>query len=292
MSDKTKAIIAILAGSIISGAISPVTKIGLVKIPPFTFSFLRFFLASVVILPLYLKKIGRIDKSFLWLIALSLLPILNVALFVLGVRSTTAGVAQMLYAGTPIFAGIFAYLLLRNKLPIKKWLFILVGLAGVFLVVLLPLLEKDSLFSGDFRGNFLISIGVILYSLYTTVSKSFQKKYSPFIITSTFILLATVFFFLLALVEFKANDPWWSSLTISSAFSILYVGIPATLIGYTLHQYAIKYGGPVLASLSLYLIPIFAYFSSFILLGEKLTMGLIIGTVLVFASVALSTYSK
>src|SRR3989344_5509666 len=107
MTDKTKAILAIVVGSIIGGAVSSVTKIGLVKIPPFNFSFIRFFLASILMLPFFLKVKVKFDKSFSSLILLSLLPTANVALFVLGVKTTTASISQMLYAGTPILAGVF-----------------------------------------------------------------------------------------------------------------------------------------------------------------------------------------
>ena len=56
MTDKTKAIFVILLGSIIGGAVSSVTKIGLVKIPPFSFSFIRFFIASTLMLPFFLNQ--------------------------------------------------------------------------------------------------------------------------------------------------------------------------------------------------------------------------------------------
>jgi len=61
---------------------------------------------------------------------------------------------------------------------------------------------------------------------------------------------------------------------------------------YMLNQYSYKYANPVIGSFSLYLLPVFAYFSAYILLGEKLTAGLFIGTVIVFISIALTTYAK
>lgn len=292
MSDKTKAILAIIVGSIIAGAVSSITKIGLVKIPPFSFSFIRFFIASLCLLPFYLKANVKIDKNFRSLIILSLLPTINVALFVNGVKLTTASIGQLLYAGTPILAGIFSYFLYKERLSQKRWLFILLGLLGVFLVVFLPLIQKNVPFAGNLSGNFLISLGVILWSLYFTYSKKFQKIYSPIVMTSMFIFVATVFFFFFSLLELQNNFGWWQNLQMNSILAVLYVAVFATVLSYLLNQYAIKFAGPVLASLSFYLLPIFAYLSAFILLGEKLTSGLIIGTILVFISVALTTYSK
>ena len=292
MTDKTKAIFVILLGSIIGGAVSSVSKIGLVKIPPFSFSFIRFFIASILLLPFFLKANVKFDKSFRSLILLSLLPTLNVALFVLGIKTTTASIGQMLYAGTPILAGIFSYVIFKNRLTLRKWFYILIGLLGVFLVVFLPKFQKNAAFAGDLKGNILISMGVILWSLYFVYSKQFQKKYSPLLMTSLFIFVATLFFFLLSFIEIQYNFGWWQNLKTSSIFAVLYVSIFGTVLTYLLKQYAIKFAGPILASLSFYLLPIFAYLSAYILLGERLTQGLIIGTILVFISVTLTTYSK
>ena len=292
MTNKNKAILLIVVGSIIGGAVSSVTKIGLVKIPPFSFSFIRFFISSMCLLPFFLKSKIKKDKNFRNLILLSLLPTLNVALFVNGVKLTTASIGQMLYAGTPILAGLFSYILYKDKLSFKRWIFIFLGLLGVFLVILLPLFQKNVPFTGSLTGNILISFGVILWSLYFTYSKKFQKLYSPLLITTMFIFVATVFFFFFSLFETQKNFGWWNGLAFNSVIAVLYVAIFATVISYLINQYTIKLAGPVLASLSFYLLPVFAYFSAFLLLGERLTSGLIIGTILVFASVALITYTK
>lgn len=292
MSIKSKAILMIILFSVIGGATAPITKIGLLKIPPFTFSFLRFFIASLFILPLFLKEKIKFNKSLVDITLLSMLPIINISFFVFGIRTTTASISQMLYAGTPILVGLFGFILLKNKLPIKKWLFVFLGLVGVFMIIILPLFEKQSLFAGDLRGNLLVTVGVFFWSLYMVLSKQYQKKYSPITITSLFIFLSTVVFFFLSFLEINSLGTVINSLKTPAILSILYVSILATFGSYLINQYAIKYGGTIIASFSFYLVPIFTYFSSFILLGEKLTAGLIIGTVITFISVALYTYWK
>lgn len=292
MNSKTKAILAILLGSILGGAMSPVTKIGLVKIPPFTFSFIRLFIASIIILPLFIKAKIKFDKNFFKLLLISLLPVINIAFFVSGVKLTTASIASMLYGGAPILTGLFVLMLHKESLSFKKWLLILLGLAGVGIVVLLPLIDKDSLHVGNLQGNLLITIGVITYSIYGVLTKKYVKLFSPFIVTASFIFLGSLIFFILSLFELKFKFDYLSALSLNSVLAVIYVSLFGTLAGYTLHQYAIKHGGPVSASLSFYLLPIFGFLTSFALLGERLTAGLIIGTILVFTSVALTTYSK
>ena len=275
MSNRKKVVLIVIFGSLLSGAVSSVTKIGLVQIPPFGFSFVRFLIASIFLLPWFIKSKTKIDKSFMSLLLISVLPVINIAVFVLGVRTTTASIGQMLYAGSPILVGLISYFLLKNRLSFARWLLIFTGLMGVVLVIILPLLDKKSLFTGDLKGNLLISVGVILYSFYMVLSKQFQKKYSPIIITSVFFFLSTIVFFFLSILEIQKGNLWYYSLQASSIYAVLYVAIFATVIAYVLGQYTIKYSTPTIASLAFYLQPIFAYLSAFILLGERLTPGLI-----------------
>ena len=93
-------------------------------------------------------------------------------------------------------------------------------------------------------------------------------------------------------IELKTDTAWFYQLSSISLYALLYVSLFGTIGSYFLAQSAIKLSDPIIASLSYYFLPIFTYFSSFILLEEKLTPGLIVGTVLVFISVTLTTYSQ
>ncbi|MBI2051918.1 DMT family transporter [Candidatus Roizmanbacteria bacterium] len=292
MTNKSKAVLSIVVGSLLAGGTTTATKLGLIAIPPFSFSFLRFFIASLVILPFFIKAKTKIDKDFILLVAASLLPAINIFFFILGIQTTTATIGQLLYSGVPILTALFTFILLSEKTSVQKLLSILLGFGATAYIVLLPLFEKGSLFSGNIVGNALLSLGVFVYSLYLVLSKPFQKHYSPFVITAVFIFLTTFIFFLLSIFELRTSPFWWSRLDTTSVLAILYVGVPATIGGYVLNQYAIKFGGPVVASLSLYLLPIFAYMNASIFLGERLTPGLVAGALVVFISVALTTYTK
>lgn len=283
--DKQKAILAVILGSLLGGAVSPLTKLGLKKIPPFTFSFLRFAIASLSIWPFYLKKGSPITKKYKKLIIISFLPILNIILFVFGVKLTTASTAQMLYAASPILAGVFSFFILGLILSTGKWIAIIIGFLGALIVIILPAIEKASPFIGDIRGNILIIFAVIAWSLYLVLSKKIQNNFSPLVITSIFIFQAALFFLIMAATETHLYKALWESLNITSIISILYIGVIGTVVTYLLFQYAIKYGGPIVGTLSFYLLPISSYVLSYLILGERLTWGLALGTIVVFASI-------
>ncbi|MDO8657121.1 MAG: DMT family transporter [Candidatus Levybacteria bacterium] len=288
MNDKQKALIFILLVSILGGATSPVTKIGLVSIPPLSFAFIRFLIAGILILPFL---IGRKDLRSLWkLTPLSLLMSFNIILFILGLKTTTATISQILYAASPLLVALFLFILFKERITKKKTIGIAIGFLGVIIVVLLPVLEKGTKFSGDLLGNILIAGGAILSSLYLTYSKKAHiNTFSPFIITSSFILVTCIVLFPLSLLESVIQSGWWNSLTLSSSLALIYISTASTILTYLLLQYSIKYGGSILASMQHYLVPPLAFLFSFLLLGEQLTTGLIVGGILALLGVYITT---
>ncbi|MDO8658564.1 MAG: DMT family transporter [Candidatus Levybacteria bacterium] len=286
MTNRQKAFLFIFIGSIMGGAISAVTKVGLIEIPPLSFAFLRFFGAAIIITPFYiLKKKRKVIKDFIAVAPISVLAAANIALFTIGVKTTTATISQILYAGVPIIIGLVSHFLLSEKLGFTKISGIAVGFIGVIIVIFLPILEKGKAFSGDLTGNMLIATGVISWSLYIVFSKRMQKNYSPFVIVSIFIILTAIVLFPFFLIDLRTNNGWWINVGFNSLISLLYVVIIGTIITYLLMQYAIKHGGIVFSSMAFYLQPVFGFLAAFIILGEGLTTGILIGGILALLGV-------
>lgn len=291
MNDKQKAFLSILLGAIIGGATAAVSKIGLVQIPTLSFAFLRFFLALVLILPFYLTK-KNLLKDIKLLTPVSLLATGNIIVFILGLKITTATISQLLYAASPIIIGFITHYFYKNRLSLKQSIGIIIGFIGVGVVLFLPIIEKGKAFSGDLKGNLLISIGVILFSLYLLFSKNVQKIHSPMRITFVFILVTSVVLFPFFMIDLLNQPQWVNRLTFSSIASIVYIATFSTIITYLLNQYAIKHGGSIFASMNLYLIPIFAYIAANLFLGEQLTEGIVIGGVLALLGVFFVTKNR
>lgn len=283
--DKKKALFAILIGALIAGAIPALTKIGLREVPPLSFAFLRFLLALLFLIPYLLKQKWQ---DYIIVLPLSVLATLNIAFFVLGIQTTTATISQLLYAGSPLITVLISYIVLKSENRNEKILGIIIGFLGILVIVFLPIIEGNRVLSGDMLGNVLIVAGVVLYSFYLSFSKKAQVEYSPLFITSSFIL-TTVFVLLPFFIWDTLNSLWFQNISTGGILSILYAGLLGTLVPYYLIQYTVRHGGAVFASLSFYLIPIFAFLTAFLLLGESLTPGILIGGTLALLGVYLAT---
>lgn len=290
MNDKQKAILSVLLLSILSGSTAAVIKIGLFNIPPLSFAFLRFLIAGVIILPFLLRR--KKIKSLLPLVPISLLGTINIVAFILGIKTTTATIAQLLYAGVPLLTALILFIFFKDRLPFRKVLGITLGFLGVTFVVFLPIFERETKFSGDLLGNLLIVVGVISWSFYAVLSKDKLKSFSPFFMTAAFIWVTLLTLLPLSIFESVQYSDWWKELSLSGIFSIIYVGTVSTIFTYLLNQYAIKHGGSIFASMQFYLIPISAYLFAFLLLGENLTTGLVIGAVFALLGVYITTKRK
>ncbi|MBI4058277.1 DMT family transporter [Candidatus Gottesmanbacteria bacterium] len=284
-----KSIILILLAAVVGGGISPITKLSLQTFPPISFTLVRFLLAAGTLLPFILIKKHDWTQNLKRIILVSLLATANIILFIFGVRRTTATSAQMLYAGVPLIAGIFSYLLLKEKIHLRKLSGILIGFVGVMIIVLLPVIGKHAVFIGDIVGNTMILTGVSLFALYTVLSKQFQKEYSPMELTIFFVLTSAVVQILLLPLDLIEFPQWWGSISLVSILGVLYVGVLGTGVFYLIYQHAIQNSTPLIASMILYLQPIFAYLWATVLLGERITQEFVVGVILSFIGVALVT---
>ena len=287
-----KSLILILLAAVLGGGVGALSKLSLKEIPPLPFTLFRFILATATLLPFIIKGRELFSRSVKKVVLVSLLATANVTIFIFGLERTTATISQMLYVAVPLITAVWSYFLLKEHLTVRKALGLFIGFAGVIIVVLLPILEDKTVFEGDLAGNLMIFAAVISFSLYLVLSKKLQNEYTPMGMTIFFVLTTTAVQLLLAPLD---RGKIWGTLGGFSAetiFGVLYVGIIGTGIYYLIYQHAIKGATPVVVSMILYLQPVFAALWAYMLLGEKVTSGLLIGGALSFMGVGMVIYSR
>jgi len=275
-----KALFVVILAAFLGGGTAVYVKIGLKDIPPFTYTFIRFSLALIFFIPLLVKTKFKINKESIPVFAVSLLSSINIILFSFGIRLTSASVGQLIYAAVPMLAAIISFYLLKEKITWKKLFGILIGLVGMCIIIVIPLLSKSTTIKGNLLGNLLIFIGAVSYTFYTVLSKKIQTKFSPIYITAIFFITTMVISLFFAFFEISKMKNLSVLFTRSSLFSLFYISFFASTIAYLLHQYAIKFGSPLIASMGFYLNPITTVVWAFFILGEVINRQFIIGGLL------------
>jgi drug/metabolite transporter (DMT)-like permease len=288
MSSRTKALIAILISSIFFSS-AGMAKIVVRIIDPYTVAFLRFFIASVVILPIFVREKNKGKHLVRDLVPLSLFCAGNIACYYIGLTTSTANAGTLIYAGLPLVTAVLANQFLHETLRFQRIVGISIGLCGVTLIALLPLLEKGAGVTGSLPGNIFFFLAILVFPMYTILSRRAiaTQGYSPITITGVSLFTTAAVFFVISLFTFNPRQlPQLVQPNI--IILLLYLGIFVTALSYLLYQWAVKHSSATTVSLSSNLQPVFAIILNIIFLGESITPMFLLGGAIVISGVAIA----
>ena len=290
MKSPALAFLAIIGASFFFSLPPIITKILYQSIDPIPLAFLRFLIASIVIMPFYFAHAKKdVWKTIIKVIPISIFSSLNILLFYLGIALTTADSSTIIYTDVPLLVAILSYFFLKERLELRKILGILLGFFGICLIVLLPLFQKVKL-SGDFSGNMLILAATFSWAIYTIGSRRLivKDKISPLLITSISFFTSAIVFFAGTLI-FAERDFISPVFKGNNFILLLLLGGIATVGSYLLMQWAVKNSSATIASLNQYAQPVFTITLASIFLGEIISTEFTLGAVLVFLGVFIAT---
>lgn len=250
------------------------------SLPPLTFAFLRWSVALCIFYPLVRKSLKADLPAILkhWKIVL-VLSFTGVAayntLVYYGVHYTTSINASLMNMLTPIFIYIFSFIFLKEKLNRYQLIGTALSFCGVFII--LSNGHLASLFHLSFnKGDFIVMIAVVLWSIYSLLIKQFSSKLP---VKTTFfvsICVGLIFLFPFFLYEQMTSTVpiMWNGLSI---FAILYTGIFASIIAFLAWNTGVVKYGANRASIYLNFIPVFASIFALFFLKESLVWTQLLG---------------
>jgi drug/metabolite transporter (DMT)-like permease len=250
-------------------------KIGLQGYSPGSLGLLRYLIASLSLLILYFKlpqrnKLSLRDLLYIIFIGIVGIGIYNIALNY-GEMVVPAGIAGFIIGLMPVFTMIFAFFLLKERVPIKSWFGVLISFIGLFLIAR----GEGGSLKYD-AGLIYILIAAILGSYYAVAQKTLFHRYGPLELVILTIWGGTLVMlpFLPDLIRELPAAPW------SATAAAVYLGIFPAAIAYALWNYAISKAPAGRASGYLYAMPLIATVLGMIILREyptplELTGGLI-----------------
>lgn len=249
--------------------------------------FLRCLAGAVVLLPVLWWKRSEISWKLPWT-ALVVVGIFNCGLawglIALSETEINSSTASILNATTPIWTGVIGFIIFSYVLTARQWMGILIGFFGI--LVLMDF-QVGQLFGKEFIGIGTMLLASTCYGFAGQYTKRFLSSTSILVIT-TFTLLTGAFIGLIGMFLTGPINPvmLMDPLTI---FSIVGLGCFGSGIGQLIYFYINKNGSPELAATVTYLIPASAMVWGYVLLGEAINPHVIIGLLIIFAGVYLSS---
>jgi drug/metabolite transporter (DMT)-like permease len=192
--------------------------------------------------------------------------------------------ASILNATTPIWTsliGVVAYSVVLTK---RQWIGIATGFVGI--LILMDFRVAD-LFREHFVGIGTMLVAAMCYGFASQYTKRFLSDVDV-LLTATVTLVTGVGVGLIGMAFTRgvSLDALWN---LKSAFALIGLGVFGSGIAYLLFFYMITAGGAQFAVNVTYLVPLTAIIWGAVLLHEPLSPHMVIGLLVIFAGIYLST---
>lgn len=266
------------------------------SIGPLQYAFLKLFIGGLFIFLILTFKgdfsIGKMVKEnwILFIISSCLALGFSNFIFFVGIKNTQANLAAVLCSTSPVWITIFAFFLLNEKKNLKtKFIGIILGVFGVF-ILLTNLNFIDFISSKFFFGNLCALSAEISWSIYTVLGKKIQIRASQntsnndLKFTSLSFFLASIPVFVI-LTFTPAEFENFLKYNFNTWLFILVLGVVFSGIAYITFFKGLKLVDISKGASLIFLKPIFSTIFAFIILGEAITIFLIISSILVIISI-------
>lgn len=241
------------------------------------------FFASVFLLIINLVK-GNLKqlkdyklKDYLQIAGIGILGTFLYNLFLyLGINQMQASQAFIINYLWPIMTVVFACIILKEKITIRKLVAILLSFVGVIIVTSngdLLNIDKNSVI-----GAIYCIIAAISYGLFSVLNK--QKNYNKYLS----MMLFYIFSFAISLIYILFSRTWFAPEG-NQLMGLLWIGIFTSATAFTSWALALEKGDTAKISNLAYITPFLSLVWTFIILKENLNIYAIIGLVVIILGI-------
>jgi drug/metabolite transporter (DMT)-like permease len=260
------------------------------NVGPYSIAFLRFTIASVLLLLLTWRIEGKLPglkgSQIMPVILLGITGIFiyNV-MFFKGLKIIEAGRASLIVATCPIFITICSAIFLREKINLVKGLGIAISVCGAMIVISKGNISRV-LEGGLGLGELYIFCCVLSWVAYSLIGKAVMNNLSPLASVSYSAAIGAAALSIPAFFDGLVQSI--ASQSVIDWLCISYLGVFGTVIGFVWYYQGVERIGPTKAGLFINFVPISAILCAFFILREPITLSLAVGAVLVSSGVYLT----
>ena len=281
-----------LAANIIYGINYSVAKAVMPDhIKPFALLSIRSISAAALfwITSLFIPKEPVNRKDLLFLFGCSFFGVvINQALFLVGLDMTTPVNSSIILSTNPIFAFVFAALILKEKITFLKGTGLAIGLSGVLLLILQN--GMPDMASSTFLGDIFSMVNTISWAFYTVVIKRMLEKYHPVTVMKWTFLFGMLTNIPAGYHQWSTMD--WSAIPFTAWLQIGFVIVGATYLGYLLITFGLRRLSPTIVSTYTYTQPIIAAYLATLMGQDHIDIVMVVSALLIFAGVFVVSFQK
>ena len=260
-------------------------------IGPFSLSFYRWSIASILILMIAAKPLYQARKAIAeHLGILIVFGVLGTCLFntflYWGLTYTSANNSAIILASMPIAIIGLSFALGMEKTNALQLLGLLISILGVLWVITSGKPQQISNLNLN-PGDLIVLAAVVVWAMYSVFLKKWRPKnidVLPFLAIQ--MLIGTLFILPFYLYELTTHAPFiWQAETL---WVLAYVGVFPSLIAYYFWQQGIAMGGANIAGLFIPFISLFTALFAYLFIGETLNTAQLSGAGMIILGVILA----
>ncbi len=295
MKHETKWTFIIIGIFLIWGSFYPVSKYIVTDLDPPIVAFLRYLWAVLALTPLFIYKVrSHTFPSITHSAEMGLLGVLGITLFALllfyGIKLSSSSVSSILANTQPLFGPGLAWLILKEKFSLRQLVGILIGTAGMAVVVLESGATGDghasSAVATGLLGNIYCILASVAISLYYILLKKHIQRYGSIVATYISFFAGGAGLFVVAMA-LGSDFHSLKNLSLFEWVLIFYNGTVATAFVYIIHNVSIVQIGVVRTLRLKFLIPVFGVILSVVLLQESVGLTVMGGMLIVLLAICM-----
>ncbi len=277
---------ALIANAIIWGSAFPLIKPVFTYISPVEYLYFRFLVAGVCALPIFLYYLIKLHPKVSYLLKVFLLELFGTVLPLLllyeGLARTSALDASLIGATGPIFVVLGGILFLHERESKREWQGIALALLGSLVIVAEPLLlGKNTDTTSSAFGNLLVMGYNLVWMIYALIAKKFYKKHPPLYFGAATYLGTALIYALILLRTGSLPSLYLLTSNISILMPVLYMAIHGGILSFALYLYAQSKIEVSEANLFTYLNGAVAIPATYLILGEKPSLLVILAILVI-----------
>ena len=283
--NKQKAYIAL--ASLVWGTTWVVSKISVQKTPALEVAAIRQFTGGIIyVLYFFIKGLPLpTRKQFFWLTIMAVLMFVSSnGLATMALHYIPSGLGALIAALYPLFVVLIEMLVYKNnKITLLTFLGLFLGIAGIAVVF------YDNAFHNHTDG-FWIGIALSMVAMFTWAMATIfiaRKKtaMNPYYATGWQMLISSFVLFMMVMIS--GNSIPLASIPLQTWAALAYLVIAGSIVAFVAFIYTMKNLEPGIASLYAYINPIVAILVGSLIANEKLTLNIIIGSLITLLGVYL-----
>ncbi|HRK19717.1 MAG TPA: DMT family transporter [Hyphomicrobiaceae bacterium] len=284
---ETYGVLLAIVSSALGGMAAALTRYLVSSADPITIALLRWGIGIVCLLPvaLYLRARwpSRADWPGVVLLGISFFGVFFV-LYNIAMSYTTAARASLALSTLPLQTMLVGAMLGIEPLTLRKAAGVAIAMAGVFAALLSSLSAAPD---GAWKGEALMTVAVLCMAFYNVFSRPFIQRASPLGFLS--LGMGSGALTLLAFGTAGSRIDSLADFGMAQWIAGIVLGVAGGALAFILWVMALQHASPTRVATTMTVNPVFAALLAAALVGEPITVNLMIGLVAVFAGIWVAT---